>query len=62
MKIGRRLDLDTVRVLINKEVVNQTPDDIVVDVNFRRIYVIEVDRTEDSTDQLHRVFVRKYIL
>ena len=32
MKIGRRLDLDTVRVLINKEVVNQTPDDIVVDV------------------------------
>ena len=31
----------------------------VVDVNLRRIYVIEVARTEDSTDQLRRVFVQK---
>jgi hypothetical protein len=30
-----------------------------VDANLRRIYVIEVARTEDSTDQLRRVFVRK---
>ena len=38
---------------------NQRPDVIVVDANLRRIYVIEVARTEDSTDQLRRVFIRK---
>jgi ribonuclease HI len=58
-KIGRRRELDTVRALISKEVINQRPDGIVVDANLRRIYVIEVARTEDSTDQLRRVFVRK---
>ena len=30
-----------------------------MDANVRRIYVIEVARTEDSTDQLRRVFIRK---
>ncbi len=58
-KIGRRRELDTVRALISKEVINQRPDGIVVDANLRRIYVIEVARTEDSTDQLRLVFVRK---
>jgi hypothetical protein len=58
-KIGRRRELDTVRALISKEVINQRPDGIVVDANLRRIYVIEVARTEDSTDELRRVFVRK---
>ena len=48
-KIGRRRELDTIRALINKEVVNQRPDNIVVDAKLRRIYVIEVARTEDST-------------
>ena len=42
---------------------NQRPDDIVVDVSSRRIYVIEVCANKrlslDSTDQLRRVFVRK---
>ena len=58
-KIGRRRELDTIRALISQEVMNQRPDGIVVDPNLRRIYVIEVARTEDSTDQLRRVFVRK---
>jgi hypothetical protein len=58
-KIGRRRELDTVRILIRKEVINQRPDGIVVDANLRRIHVIEVARTEDSTEQLRRVFVRK---
>ncbi len=49
----------SVRVLINKEVINQRPDGIVVDANLRRIYVIEIARTEDSTDQLRHVFVWK---
>ena len=38
---------------------NQRSDGIVVDANLCRIYVIEVARTEDSTDQIRRVFVRK---
>ena len=38
---------------------NQRSDGIVVDANLCRIYVIEVVRTEDSTDQLRRVFVWK---
>ena len=58
-KIGRRRELDTVRALISREVINQRPDGIVVDANLLRIYVIEVARTEDSADQLRRVFVRK---
>ena len=58
-KIGRRRELDTVRALISKEVINQRPDGIVVDANLRRIHVIEVARTEDSTEQLRRVLVRK---
>ena len=58
-KIGRRRELDTLRDLIRKEVVNQRPTGIVVDASSRRIYVIEVARTEDSTDQLRHVFVWK---
>ncbi len=58
-KIGRWRELDSIRALIRKEVVNQRPDDIVVDVNWRRICIIEVARTEDSTDQLRHVFTRK---
>ena len=58
-KIGRRHEIDTLRESIRKEVVNQRPDDIVVDVSSLRIHVIEVPRTEDSTDQLRLVFVRK---
>ncbi len=58
-KIGRWWELDTVRSLIRKEVINQRPDGIVVDANLHRIYVIEVAWTEDSTDQLRRVFVWK---
>jgi hypothetical protein len=58
-KIGQRHEFDTLRGSISKEVVNQRPDGIVVDATSRRIHVIEVARTEDSTDQLHRVFVRK---
>ena len=58
-KLGRRRELDIVRDLIRKEVMNQQPDGIVVDDNLRRIYVIEVPRTEDSTDQLRHVFVWK---
>jgi predicted RNA polymerase sigma factor len=58
-KIGRRRELDTVRALISKEVINQRPDGIVVDANLRQLHVIEVARTEDSTDQLRLVFVRK---
>jgi hypothetical protein len=49
-KIGRWHELDTVRALISKEVMNQRPDGIVVDANLLRIYVTEVARTEDSTD------------
>ncbi len=41
-KIGRRHELDTVRALISKVVINQRPDGIVVDANLRRIHVIEV--------------------
>ena len=51
--------LSTLRESIRKEVVNQRPDGIVVDAISRRIHVIEVARTEDSTDQLRRVFVWK---
>ena len=41
-KIGRRRELDTLRESISKEVVNQRPGVIVVDVSSRRIHVIEV--------------------
>ena len=51
--------LTHIPTLIRQEVMNQRPDVIVVDTNLRRIYVIEVVRAEDSTDQLRRVFVRK---
>ncbi len=58
-KIGRWRELDTVRALISKEVINQRPDGIVVDASLCRIHVIEVEWTEDSTEQLRHVFVRK---
>ena len=53
-RIDRRHELDTLRDLISKEVENQRPDVMVVDVSSRRIFVIEVARTEDSTDKLRR--------
>jgi hypothetical protein len=59
--LGRQRDPQQLKHYIEPHIEKQRPDDICVDLRDRRVFVIELARTDDEPEALRQILVRKNI-